>query len=1002
MSNSKLHSKGWFLFVRNAASRLSLAFASHPEPLGAGLVEPLDSNRRQREAVQNSVKMADMNERKNRNVLLNPNYPLDYSCLAGARFIGRSRAIAQQVALLQLRFVSNGLSGLNVNGHKWRLAAYALAGAFLLASGGAFGARVSDVRGTKHNLSAAADGSAYSGGTVPTRTVKANSETQVCVFCHTPHGATVGVTPLWNRKLSSATYTPYTSSSLDANVLQGVLDQPGGSSKLCLSCHDGTLAIGNVNVLNGLGSDTPAGTQAISMTGTGIGDVMPSGDGDTTGYTRKLGVDLANDHPISVTYTAALSDRDGELRRVDINQQYPTGTGTIIGLRSLDLKPKAPLEPTGAGGLGQMQCAACHDPHLRETNPAAGNQKFLRLNRFQAGTPAPLYNSVNDIGCVACHDKNQSGGTWAYSAHANPLVATQTYTDTASGQREFPTMAVAPNNLRVWEASCLNCHDTHTVQGSRQLLREGTDSTAIPKTGGGSAMEETCYQCHSNDANTAITPLAAVADIKSDYTMIGGRRMPIKSSEQAAGAEAHDIGGSFALGGIPYEWEDCSSPTNKCGADFVERRTKLGVGNLANRHAECTDCHNPHRAVKFNTFAPPNLAAMPDATGTHRHADATGYTHTNIASGALRGTFGVEPVYGSASFTNLPFSYDVKRGDPGVSIDTSVNATYVTREYQICLKCHSDYGFSDNNLVEFSSDRPPLQTMGGSLTPAGTNGLNFYTNQAKEFQAPVFHKGEVPAVDSGASAAYANGIQTNYRSWHPVMDSTGRTSATRGGITPTSVFTQPWSNAVGTQTMYCSDCHGSNVTSATSVIPDAGKSWGPHGSANDFILKGGWNSSTGSGQTAGLCFKCHDYNTYAGGGGARTGFWLGSDPIPANVMDGHTLHFNKIGRMVCNWCHVAVPHGWKNKALLVNLNDVGPEAGQPAGTQVRNNTTAAYNQAPYYLNAVLKVINFKPSGQWSAADCGSPGAPGNGQSGKLWMKGTGNPAVMTENCATPP
>ena len=67
--------------------------------------------------------------------------------------------------------------------------------------------KISDVRGTKHNLSAALDGSTTpSGGTVPVRSVKATSETQVCVVCHTPHGATTGiVAPLWNRTLSTQT-----------------------------------------------------------------------------------------------------------------------------------------------------------------------------------------------------------------------------------------------------------------------------------------------------------------------------------------------------------------------------------------------------------------------------------------------------------------------------------------------------------------------------------------------------------------------------------------------------------------------------------------------------------------------------------------------------------------------------------------------------------------------------------------------------------------------------
>ena len=65
---------------------------------------------------------------------------------------------------------------------------------------------ISDVAGTKHNLSVASSG-----------TVKAVTEDEVCVFCHTPHGATqFPGSPLWNRQLSSQTYTTYTSPSLDA------------------------------------------------------------------------------------------------------------------------------------------------------------------------------------------------------------------------------------------------------------------------------------------------------------------------------------------------------------------------------------------------------------------------------------------------------------------------------------------------------------------------------------------------------------------------------------------------------------------------------------------------------------------------------------------------------------------------------------------------------------------------------------------------------------------
>jgi hypothetical protein len=80
-----------------------------------------------------------------------------------------------------------------------------------------------------------------------------------------------------------------------------------------------------------------------------------------------------------------------------------------------------------------------------------------------------------------------------------------------------------------------------------------------------------------------------------------------------------------------------------------------------------------------------------------------------------------------------------------------------------------------------------------------------------------------------------------------------------------------------------------------------------------------------------------------------------------------------------------VPHGWKNKALLVNLNDVGPEAGLPAGTEVNITSSAqTYTQGPYYLNAKLKIRNFAQSGTWSENDCGS--ASGQSGIGRDWMR----------------
>jgi hypothetical protein len=842
----------------------------------------------------------------------------------------------------------------------------------MLSSWTARAERISDIRNTKHNFSATVIPILPNGAQ---RNAAAASESQICAFCHTPHGATKAPkAPIWNRNLSKATYKTYSSGSLDAIDL----GQPRAKSKLCLSCHDGTLALGEVNVLNRV--EKPR----VDFTGPGIGpgDTIPQGLGETTGFTRKLGVDLTNDHPISFTFDSAQAARDGEL--------YDPTVATQVHNRVRGEKaPLLPLEDN------RLECISCHDPHIRDTS--GENIKFLRVNRFQQTEPvAGQFDANRDIICLACHNK----AGWVGSAHANSKVATYDYQDAAADLREFP------RGTRVWQAACLNCHDPHTVQGSRRILREGTDGpTAVTaegakyKVGGNPAIEQTCYACHSADGdvlrNQSMRPGFGVPDIKTDFTTLA-RHMPIANTDQAAGREVHDIGTG------PYH-------NQQGGKDFIEAQLNMGKGDLTNRHAECTDCHNPHRLIKNRLFnADPNV---PDTEGTHNHTASqivnTGGIHTNLASGVLRGAFGVEPSgWASTEFGSEPTFFEVKRGDPGVGGSTDVNAPYVTREYQVCLKCHSNYAY----------DSPPNLGMSRGTTPPGTNAVFQYTNQGMEYQSPDEQKGEVVAagteppsptgsfkgVDGGGNAV--NYLINNHRSWHPVMKNTGRTPAQRGGADP-NLWRTPFNAAggMGNQTMYCTDCHGSDTDVNDGAVPrggEQGNPWGPHGSNNDFLLKGPWNDQTGTNQPDGLCFRCHNYDYYGKSYPAGTfdsvtvksGFRRASGGAACvgtpntNLHTGHAM-FGVVRNFRCTYCHVSVPHGWKNKNFLANLNDVGPEAGLPQGTQVRTPSPQRYYKGAYYNGSTLKVVNFQRSGEWTPMSCGSAGAPGNGLTGISWMNG---------------
>ena len=837
------------------------------------------------------------------------------------------------------------------------LLAATLAGAALLMAGAlssfaatpldpVFSTPVSDIRNTPHNFSKSGINSVPAGRLSDVR-APSNGETGVCVFCHTPHLSTmIATAPLWNRSAGNTTYNRYTSSSMDANnILEGFTSEPAGSSLLCLSCHDGTLALGNVNVNNGVVNPT------IPLNNTNSGKMPPGPQGALTGFTRLIGTDLTNDHPISVTYNNTLTEMDGELTRMTSNQADAVDVinGTILGIRTPGFKPLLPLFPTGPGATGQVQCPTCHDPHLKA-------EKFLRLSRFQVKTPTgAAFDKTGDQLCLACHPKLNL--TWAESAHANPVTADETYIDAAALRREFPT------TIKVWQAGCLNCHDTHTVQGSRRLLREGVESgfggatqgsyrlgSAITPADTTSSIENTCYQCHdlAGSATRVIGTAAgsSVPDIKTSFGL--AVRMPISTTEQLRNKrEIHDI----------------------VDADFTESPELLGKNNTENRHVECTDCHNPHRVRRASTFYGRSATTGEGSKRTHNAGGSGSLTlkgsDGNVASGVLRGAWGVEPEFGPTTSTwpQLPSALVVKKGDPGLNTSIDKNKTYLTREYQLCFKCHSNYANSD-----LAGSFPALgNTLGGTTgSPQSRNYLTRYTNVAAEFGSVRATDPPTSGTDQGEIGNDAlftpNGSSpssgdNNHRSWHPVMWPTGRTSTERTGNSGTdfSNIRAPFNTVanIGYQTMHCSDCHGADGSWIQNTGPDTTKTQGPHGSNERFLLKGKWyaGTTTNTPSNPGFCGNCH--NPTGGAGGFRNG-------------DASHSFSDKSGRP-CNFCHIAVPHGWKNKAFLVNLNCVGTEAGLAPGCT--SAPSQVYWKAPYYVNARLRVTTWRASSAWTETSC---------------------------------
>ncbi|HEX8986980.1 MAG TPA: hypothetical protein VF816_03390 [Rhodocyclaceae bacterium] len=183
-------------------------------------------------------------------------------------------------------------------------------------------------------------------------TTQAWSGGRICVGCHAPHKTDTTITnaPLWNHASSTASYTLYSSPTMNATV-----GQPGGGSKLCLSCHDGTVAV------NSFGGVT--GSTMISNA-------------------NNLGTNLKGSHPFGFIYNTALANADGSLfdpatKTVTIGSGSQTKTGTINAVLLYG---------------GSLECDSCHDVH----------------NTFTVGGAGTGLVKVDPSGsriCLACHNK---------------------------------------------------------------------------------------------------------------------------------------------------------------------------------------------------------------------------------------------------------------------------------------------------------------------------------------------------------------------------------------------------------------------------------------------------------------------------------------------------------------------------------------------------------------------------------------------------------------------
>ncbi len=198
------------------------------------------------------------------------------------------------------------------------------------------GAAFAGVSGTLHDLS---------GGTG-----------QICVACHTPHGAQSSSNgPLWNRNYdnSATTYTTYTNTgTFDMGPVVGL----GPQSLACLSCHDGTAS------------------QLVNYPGPGAANSnydLTSTSFNNQNNNSLINTDLTDDHPVGFVYNPGAD--------AQVNN-FPTAVNGVI----------ANVFPLYGASNNTFECATCHDVH-NIAHPARDPVYFLRTSNNQSAL------------CGACH-----------------------------------------------------------------------------------------------------------------------------------------------------------------------------------------------------------------------------------------------------------------------------------------------------------------------------------------------------------------------------------------------------------------------------------------------------------------------------------------------------------------------------------------------------------------------------------------------------------------------
>lgn len=383
-----------------------------------------------------------------------------------------------------------------------------------------------------------------------------------CLYCHAPHSGLATGAALWNQKLSTTTYTPYTSSTYHQ---KGSTQAPVGSdSNMCLSCHDGTVAVG----------------QTITY-----GQMMLNG---TMNGTNLIGaVDVNNQHPLQPQHPFSLMlPLQDSLDLLSTVVQGKTGDPTVNLIH------------------GTVECTSCHDPHVE--------------NKDQVSTTFLVRDNSGGRLCLACHDPNRAVGGQINLGQwqKNPLSLWTNSTHALS-----PNTVAANANVgsytTVSQNACIACHMPHNAPGPTQITRAPNEQDCVACHSGGANVSPAAPNvlAEYSKAGNVGHPFPQGTNNHDAAEDLIGQNVVLNNNRHATCVDCHNPHSAYAVASFT-NLQPPSIRVSQTGVAGVSADGTTIINPAVNQYENCLRCHGNSSGKAVNTvfgYLPVRAVAAADA-----------------------------------------------------------------------------------------------------------------------------------------------------------------------------------------------------------------------------------------------------------------------------------------------------------------------------------------------------------------------------------------------------